>query len=88
MLVDVLSVIPKDNYVLHLTYKDGVEGDLDLSNLKDKGVFKFWNIDNNFNKVYIDIETGAIAWSKDLDICPDNAYLQITGKSFNEYAKN
>jgi hypothetical protein len=31
----------------------------------------------NFQKVYIDKESHAVAWSEDIDICPDNAYIKL-----------
>jgi hypothetical protein len=72
-----LKVVPKDNYKIYLEYDDGVSGEVDLSHLAGKGVFQYWNDYNNFKKVYINTESHAIAWSEEIDICPDNLYLKL-----------
>jgi hypothetical protein len=46
--------------------------------LAHKGIFHDWDKNNLFNQVYID-DYGAIAWNENIDICPDNVYLQIKG---------
>jgi hypothetical protein len=71
------------NYRLWIKYADGVEGEVDLSHLVDKGVFSIWNDYAVFEKVYLG-DGGAIAWTDEVEICPDNAYMAITGKSPEE----
>lgn len=72
-----------DNYKLWLRFEDGVEGTVDLSHLAGKGIFSFWNDSDNFKKVHIG-KYGEIIWSKEVEICGDNLYLQITGKKPEE----
>ena len=67
------------NYKLWVKYADGVEGTADLSHLAGKGVFALWNDYAVFEQVSIG-EHGQIAWSDEIDICPDSISLQITGK--------
>jgi len=43
------------------------------------GVFAPLRDEALFRNVQIG-DRGQIAWSEDLDICPDSAYLEITGK--------
>jgi hypothetical protein len=43
------------------------------------GVFAPLRDEAFFRKVQIG-DSGQIAWSGDLEICPDSAYLEITGK--------
>jgi hypothetical protein len=74
-----IEVKPLENFKIYLKYEDGTQGHLDLSHLKGKGIFKIWQDYDNFRKVYIDPESHAIAWSEDVDICPDNAYFKIRG---------
>lgn len=62
---------------LWLRFTDGTEGVVDLSHLKGKGVFKIWTNDVPFDQAYIDSESGAIAWTSDIDICPDSLYYKI-----------
>ena len=73
-----ISIQPLNNYRAVLAYSDGTTGTLDLSHLAGKGVFKAW-IDRSipFDNAYIHPETGAIAWSELIDICPWSAYQEI-----------
>lgn len=69
-------------YILHVKYIDGIEGDVELSNLVDKGIFKILKVRDNFAKAY---HTGyTIAWSDELQIDSDNIYMEISGKSFDD----
>ncbi|TEU22638.1 MAG: DUF2442 domain-containing protein [Anaerolineales bacterium] len=74
-----IKVEPLENYRLWVKYSDGVEGIVDLSDLAGKGVFALWNDYREFQKVYIG-PSGEIAWSDQVDLCPDATYLKITGK--------
>jgi hypothetical protein len=76
-----IKALPK--YRVWLRYSDGAEGEVDLSHLAGKGVFKLWNAYENFEKVYIS-DAGAIAWSDMVEICPDSAYMRLTGKQVDE----
>jgi hypothetical protein len=60
-------------------YSDGTEGVADLSDLVGKGVFALWNDYEEFKKVHIGA-SGEIAWSEEIDLCPDAIYLRLTGK--------
>jgi len=55
------------------------EGVIDLSDQVRHGVFAPLRDENFFRKGRIG-DYGQIAWSDDLDICSDAAYLEITGK--------
>jgi hypothetical protein len=68
-----------DRYRLWVKYSDGTEGVADLSDLVGKGVFALWNDYEEFKKVHIGA-SGEIAWSEQIDVCPDAIYLKITGK--------
>jgi len=67
-------------YRLWLRYEDGVEGEVDLSDIAGRGVFAAWNEQGVFESVRIE-ESGALAWGEDLDLCPDAHYLRLTGKT-------
>lgn len=75
-----IEVKAMPDYKIWVKYADGVEGTADLSHLAGKGVFALWNDTTAFERVYIG-EHGQIAWSDEIDICPDSIYLQITDKS-------
>ena len=74
-----VEVRPLENYRLWLKYSDGVEGIVDLSHLAGKGVFQLWNDYGEFQKVHIG-PSGEVAWSDQVDLCPDALYLRLTGK--------
>lgn len=80
-----INIKASKKYELFLTYSDGTEGYLNLSDVANKGVFKYWEEDDNFFKVYINPVGNGIAWSDDLDICPDAAYLTLKGITFDEW---
>lgn len=68
-----------ENYRIWVKFSDGSEGIADLSDLAGKGVFALWNDYQEFQKVYIG-PGGEIAWSDQIDLCPDAIYLKITGR--------
>ncbi len=72
------DVKPLDNYRIWVKYADGVEGIADLAHLAGKGVFALWNDREAFQDVHIG-PSGEIAWSEEIDLCPDALYLRITG---------
>ena len=78
-----VKVEPRPKYRIWVEFSDGVAGEVDLSDLAGRGVFAAWNEQGVFEKVHID-STGAVAWSEDVDLCPDALYMEITGKSFEE----
>ena len=72
-----------NGYRIWLRYADGVEGEVDLTHLAGRGVFKAWTDRKVFESVRVD-ESGAIAWDEELDLCPDALYLRLTGKNPGE----
>lgn len=75
------------DYKIWLRYDDGVAGEVDLSQFAGKGVFTLWNDYKAFEKVYIG-EADQIAWSDEIDMCPDSMYMQLTGKTVEEIYPN
>ena len=75
------KVEPRDGYRIWLCYSDGTAGEIDLSYLAGRGVFKIWNDSGCFETVRI-TPYGAIAWGKDVELCSDALYMRLTGKSF------
>jgi hypothetical protein len=66
-------------YRLELSFPDGTTGVLDLSDSVGKGVFARLKDEAYFKTVYMG-EFGQIAWSEDIEICSDAAYLEIKSK--------
>lgn len=81
------EVTPLPGYKLRIRYSDGVDGEVDLSHLVGKGVFRLWNDPSAFENVSIG-SSGEIRWNDDVDICPDSLYMRITGKSPEELFPN
>jgi hypothetical protein len=73
---------PLDGYRLWLKYADGTEGEVDLSDLAGRGIFRVWSDRKTFEAVTID--GGAVVWPGEMDLCPDALYLRLTGKTAEE----
>lgn len=73
------KIEPLPGYRIRLTYPDGVEGIIDLSADVGRGVFAPLADEAFFRTVHIG-KYGQIAWSEDIEICPDSAYDEITSK--------
>ncbi|HSV62251.1 MAG TPA: DUF2442 domain-containing protein [Chthoniobacterales bacterium] len=73
------------HYQLHVVYSDGVDGTIDLSRDVGNGVFTPLVDPAVFAIVHLG-KHGQIAWSDEIEICPDAVYLEITGKRAAEAA--
>ena len=80
--VDVRALEP---YRIWLRYDDGTEGEVDLSHLANRRLFAAWSDPDFFAGVRIE-PGGSIAWSEDLDLCPDALYLRLRGLPLRESA--
>ena len=78
-----IEVKAREGYRIWVRYSDGAEGEIDLSNLVGKGVFAAWNKPGYFERVHI-ADYGAVAWSDEIDLCPQSLYMDLTGKSVEE----
>ncbi|NOY41569.1 MAG: DUF2442 domain-containing protein [Planctomycetes bacterium] len=82
-MLKLVAVAPLDGYSLHVEYNDGVAGEVNLSQLVGRGVFKAWEDRSVFESVCIG-EYGEIKWNDDIELCADAIYLQVTGKTADE----
>ena len=73
-------------YRLRLTYRDGAQGVIDLASDVGRGVFTPLADEAFFRTVHIG-QFGQIAWSEDIEICPDAAYYEITRTAATEAAR-
>ncbi|MBI2873749.1 MAG: DUF2442 domain-containing protein [Firmicutes bacterium] len=60
----------RGGYRVWLKYNDGTEGEVNLSDLAGRGVFKVWEDRRVFETVRV-TEGGALMWEGGLDLCPD-----------------
>jgi hypothetical protein len=74
-------------YKLFVEFEDGVSGFIDLEKWKGRGVFEVWNEEENFMRLKINADK-KIEWSEHIDMDPDAFYLQLIGKTFDEYASS
>lgn len=70
-------------YRIRVAYPDGAEGVIDLSADVGRGVFAPLLDEAFFQTVHIG-SYGQIGWSEEIEICPDAAYQEITGKAATE----
>lgn len=78
-MVKLISVAAMPGYRLQLSYADGVTGIVDLSSVVGQGVFAPLVDETFFRTVHIG-EYGQIAWSEEIELCPDAAYEDVRGK--------
>ncbi|MDR1746659.1 MAG: DUF2442 domain-containing protein [Tannerella sp.] len=69
----VANVKPEQNYTLHLWFKNGEEGVLDMKPYLDRGIFRDLRDEAMFNTVRPFL--GTIQWANEADLCPDTVYL-------------
>jgi glycine/D-amino acid oxidase-like deaminating enzyme len=74
----VIAVEARPDYRLWVRFEDGVEGEVDLSDLAGHGVFRRWTESpEEFAKVAIDPACGAPTWPGDLDVAPDRLHAEL-----------
>jgi len=74
-------------YRLSVEFEDGIKGIIDLSDWKGKGVFSYWNDEENFYAFEL-TKDRKIEWNEDIDMDPDAFYLELINKTFSEYASD
>ncbi len=73
----VTEVKPLSRYRIWVCFADGVEGEIDLSDIAGKGVFARWEEPGEFEKVYVDPEAGTVAWPGGIDLCPETLHRDV-----------
>ena len=74
----IVQAKPLEGYRIWICFADGLEGEIDLSDLVGKGVFAAWIDPAEFKKVHIDSETHTVAWPGGIDLAPDALYHDLT----------
>ena len=78
-----IEVEPRKRYRIWLRYSDGAAGEVNLSHLAGRGVFKAWSDRAYFETVHV-ASHGAVAWGQDIELCPDALYMRLTGATVSE----
>jgi hypothetical protein len=75
------------DYVLQLTFADGVTGELDFTPrvLGRQGVFVPLQDVAFFRPVTVDPEARTLVWPNGVDLDPDVLYSEVTGKPLPVY---
>ena len=87
-----VQVEARDGYKIWVKFDDGVEGEVDLSNLVSRGgLFKSWE-DREFFELVSVADYNAIKWGEGgfHELCGDSLYMKITGltaREFNDRSK-
>ncbi len=79
----VVRVQARRDFHIWVLFDDGTAGDLDLSDLAGRGVFKTWDDRRLFESVRVS-EAGAVEWPGGLDLCADALYLRLTDQRPDE----
>ena len=74
---DITAVSVVRHGVLHLTFADGLSGEVDVLPRMWGPVFQQARTPEGFVKVAVDEETGTIAWPGDADLAPDTLYERV-----------
>jgi hypothetical protein len=67
-------------YRLRLRFEDGVQGEVDLSDMPREGVFSAWQDPAAFQRVSIDSETGTVTWPGGIDLCPHTLHDDVASR--------
>ncbi len=85
MIAKPIQVKAVKKYSIRIRYSDGASGELDLSHLAGKGIFKAWDKNDFFSKVYIDKLSKSVAWDDVIQLCPNTLYLKLKKTSFSKW---
>ena len=83
-MLNPVAVEPREGFRIWIRYQDGAEGEIGLSDIAGKGVFKAWEDRDFFDGVHVSPHR-SIAWGSELELCPDALYMELTGMSWDEY---
>ncbi len=72
MYFSVIDVKPLNDYLLHLTFKNGEQRIFDMKSYLETGIFKKLKDENIFKSVKISFDT--VEWVNEVDIDPETLY--------------
>lgn len=80
MIPRITSVTPVRDYVLEITFSDGVCGEVDFRDriVGRGGVFAPLQDVQYFQRVKVNLMTGTLEWPNAVDLDPDVLYSRIT----------
>ena len=80
-----IAVEARHKYRIWVEFEDGIAGEVDLSDIAGKGVFKALE-DRAFFETVAILPHHSISWggTDDLEICPDTIYIELTRNGAKE----
>ena len=69
----------RPQFRIWIRFANGVQGEVDLTDLVGKGVFGALTDPTQFARAYVDQESGTVAWPGGLDLAPDALYHELSG---------
>jgi hypothetical protein len=74
---DIVDAAVVAHGVLHLTFADGLRGEVEVLDRMRGPVFEQARTPAGFAKVSVDRETGTVTWPGGADLAPDTLYERI-----------
>jgi hypothetical protein len=74
---DITNVAVVRHGVLHLTFADGLSGEVDVLERMRGPVFDEARTPAGFAKATVDAETGTVVWPGGADLAPDTLYERV-----------
>jgi hypothetical protein len=71
---DIVEVEVVRHGVLRLAFEDGLSGEVEFHDRLSGPVFERVRTVEGFAEVFVDPESGTIAWPGDVDVAPDTLY--------------
>lgn len=86
MLKDIVEARVLEGHRVYLRFEDGAEGVVDLGRLiRFEGVFAPLRDPNEFARMTVNAELGAICWPGGADLDPDVLYAEVTGQRITTF---
>jgi hypothetical protein len=77
MLDRIVAAEARPDYHIWVRFEDGLEGELSVAHLVGKGVFAAWSDEAEFQKIFVDEESGTVAWPGNIDLAPDALHQRL-----------
>lgn len=77
-MIRAIEAEAREGLSIWLRFSDGSAGEVDLSDLAGRSVFRAWDGVGVFEGVRV-APHGAIVWNDQIELCADALYLELTG---------
>ena len=77
MIPRVIDANYVDNYILHICFSDGFEGEVDFENELDGEIFELLKDISYFRKFTVNQELHTVVWPNGADFAPEFIYEKL-----------